>query len=155
MIYMARLISFKKENAGEVILTVLLVIYLIMGYNTPQPVAEIVDTLFGKLALSGIVIYLFLYCNSVLAVLSLFVAFDLIRRASSTQMGSNTAKQYQPSEQNRSAQFTAFNQFPYTLEQEVIKKMVPTFSPGNSLSNASFKPILGDLHSATHVGSDN
>ena len=150
---MARLISFKKENAGEVILAVLLVIYLIMGYDTPQPVAEVIDTLPGKLALLFFVVYMFLNCGSILAVLSLLVAFDLIRRSSSTQMGSTTAKKFQPSETNKSAQFTAFNQFPYTLEQEIVTKMVPTFSPGSSLSPPSFKHILENLHDASNLGS--
>lgn len=153
---MARLISLKKENAGEVILAVLLVIYLIMGYNTPQPVAELIDSLIGKILLFIIIAYMFLNCNAVLAVLFLFVTFDLIRRSSSSsQMTSTVAKKYQPSEKNKSAQFTALNQFPYTLEQEVITKMVPTFNPGNSLSTPSYKPILEDLHDASHLGSGN
>jgi hypothetical protein len=57
----------------------------------------------------------------------------------------------QPSEYNKFAQFTAFNQFPYTLEQEVIKQMVPTMTPGNSISKPSYKPILDDLHDASDI----
>ena len=49
---MSKLISFKKENTGQVLLAVLFVIYLIMGYQTPQPVADIINTVPGKLASS-------------------------------------------------------------------------------------------------------
>lgn len=146
---MSQLISIKKANTGEVILSVLFVIYLVMGYDTPQPVAEIIDTVFGKIVLFLIVAYMFLNCNSVVAILALFVVFDFIRRSSSSKMSIASAIKYQPSEENKSSQFTAFNQFPYTLEQEVIKKMVPTMTPGNSLSKPSYQPMLEDLHDAS------
>ena len=148
---MAQLISFKKANAGEVILSVLFVIYLIMGYDTPQPLAGFIDTLFGKIILFLVVVYMFLNCNSIVAILALLVIFDLIRRSSSSQMSISIATKYQPSEENKSAQFSAFNQFPYTLEQEVIKKMVPTMTPGSSLSKPSYKPVLENLHDASSV----
>jgi hypothetical protein len=149
---MAQLISFKKANTGEVILSVLFVIYLIMGYNTPEPLASFIDTLFGKIILFLVVVYMFLNCNSIVAILALLVIFDLIRRSSSSQM--SIATKYQPSEENKSAQFSAFNQFPYTLEQEVIKKMVPTMTPGSSLSKPSYKPVLENLYDASSVNAN-
>jgi len=151
---MAQLISFKKANTGEVILSVLFVIYLIMGYNTPEPLASFIDTLFGKIVLFLVVVYMFLNCNSIVAILALLVIFDLIRRSSSSQMSIYTAKKYQPSEENKSAQFSAFNQFPYTLEQEVIKKMVPTMTPGSSLSKPSYQPVLDNLYDASSINAN-
>jgi len=148
---MAQLISFKKANTGEVILSVLFVIYLIMGYDTPEQLASFIDTLFGKIILFLVVVYMFLNCNTIVAILALLVIFDLIRRSSSSQMSNFIATKYQPSEENKTEQFSAFNQFPYTLEQEVIKKMVPTMTPGNSLSKPSYKPILENLHDASSV----
>ena len=47
------------------------------------------------------------------------------------------------------SQFTAFNQFPYTLEQEVVAKMAPIVRSGSSLSSASYKPLLDNLHDAS------
>ena len=75
---------FKKENAGELVLAILFIIYLIMGYQTPEPVASMLDSLVGKIVMFVIVIYMFMNHNAVLAVLALFVAFDLIRRSSAT-----------------------------------------------------------------------
>ena len=69
---------FKKEHTGELILVILFIIYLIMGYKTPEPVAGLVDTLGGKIVIFIIVIYLFMHSNPILAVLSLFVAFEEI-----------------------------------------------------------------------------
>ena len=73
---------FKKEHMGELVLIILFIIYLIMGYKTPERVANLIDTLAGKIVIFVVVIYLFMNANPILAVLSLFVAFDLIRRSS-------------------------------------------------------------------------
>jgi len=141
---------FKKEKMGELILMILFVIYLIMGYKTPEPVANMIDTLVGKIAVLLMVLFLFLYTNPVLAVLSLFVAFDLIRR-SSMATGLDALKKYEPSEEKKTSQFTAYNQFPYTLEQEVVKKMAPIIQSGSSLKKASYQPLLENLHDAASL----
>ena len=141
---------FKKEHMGELILAILFIIYLIMGYKTPEPVANMVDTVVGKIVIVLIVIYMFMHNNPVLAILALFVAFDLIRR-SSVATGIDALKRYAPSEEKKSSQFSAFNQFPYTLEQEVVKKMAPIVQSGSSLSKASYMPILENLHDASTI----
>jgi hypothetical protein len=149
---------FKKENAGELILAILFIIYLIMGYKTPEPVAGMLDSLVGKIVMFVIVIYMFMNHHAVLAVLALFVAFDLIRRSSAATgdtMTINQLKQFAPSEKNKNSQFTAFNQFPYTLEQEVIKKMAPIVKPGSSISKASYKPLLEKLYDASPLDTSN
>jgi hypothetical protein len=91
---------------------------------------------------------MFLHSNPILAVLSLFVAFDLIRR-SSAATGISALQKYAPTEQKKMSQFNAYNQFPYTLEQEVVKKMAPIVQSGSSLSQASYKPLLDDTHDAS------
>ena len=139
---------FKKEHMGQLLLVILFIIYLIMGYRTPQPIAQAVDTLVGKIIIFIVVIYLFMNANPVLAVISLFVAFDLIRR-SSVATGSDALLRYTPCEEQKSSQFSAFNQFPYTLEQEVVKKMAPIVQSGVSLTKASYKPVLDNLYGAS------
>jgi len=145
---------FKKEHTSELILVILFIIYLIMGYKTPQPVAGLVDTLGGKIVIFIIVVYLFMYSNPILAVLSLFVAFDLIRR-SSIATGVDALIRYAPSEEKKNSQFTAFNQFPYTLEQEVVKKMAPIVQNSYQLKPPSYKPLLENLYDASPINSSN
>jgi hypothetical protein len=141
---------FKKEHRGELFLTVILIIYLILGAQTPEPVAFLINNVFGKIVIFMIVIYMFLRMNPILAVIFLFAAFELIRRTSSV-MYNNMVQTYVPSECNKSNQFTAFNQFPYTLEQEVVKKMAPIVQSGSVLNKASFKPLLDNLHDASPI----
>jgi hypothetical protein len=139
---------FKKEHMGEFILIVLMIIYLILGFKTPETIASIIDNVVGKVVIVLIVIYLFMHANPILAVVAALVAFDLMRRSNeSTGLGALSA--YAPSEQKKMSQFSAFNQFPYTLEQEVVSKMAPIVRSGSSLMPASYKPLLDNLHDAT------
>jgi hypothetical protein len=139
-----------KEHRSQLILTIILIIYLILGLQTPQPIAILVNNIVGKIVIFLIVIYMFLHMNPILAVISLVVAFDLIRRSSNT-VYNNLLQTYIPSEENKMGQFTAFNQFPYTLEQEVVKKMAPIVQSGSVLNKASYHPLLDNLHDASPV----
>jgi hypothetical protein len=65
--------------------------------------------------------------------------------------GIDALQRFAPSEQKKSSQFTAFNQFPYTLEQEVVAKMAPIMKSGSSLNQASYKPLLDNLYDASPV----
>jgi len=141
---------FKKENMGELALAILFIVYLILGFKTPDAIAGMVDSMIGKVVMFVVVIYLFLHANPLLAVLALFVAVDLVRRAS-VATGIDALKKFAPSEAKRSTQFTAYNQFPYTLEQEVVAKMAPMVSAGSSLTQASYKPMLDNLYDASPV----
>ena len=140
----------KKEHMGEFVLIILMIIYLVMGFRTPELVANIIDNIVGKVVIILIVIYLFMHANPILAVIAALVAFDLMRRSTDiTWLGALQA--YAPSEEKKMSQFTAFNQFPYTLEQEVVAKMAPIVRSGSSLSAASYKPVLDNLHDASTI----
>ena len=142
----------KKEHMGEFILIVLMIIYLILGFKTPEMIATMVDNVIGKVVIILIVIYLFMHANPILAVLAALVAFDLMRRSNdATGLGALSA--YAPSEKKKMSQFTAFNQFPYTLEQEVVAKMAPIVRSGSSLTPPSYKPLLDNLHDASPINS--
>jgi hypothetical protein len=143
---------FKKENIGQLLLVILFVIYLIMGYKTPEPVANMVDTIPGKIVVMIIALVLFVNVNPVLGILGLLVAYDLIRRSSVTT-GVDSLKRYLPTEEKKMSQFTAFNQFPYTLEQEVVKKMAPINHANEILEgpDASYKPILDNNRDAAYL----
>ena len=140
----------KKEHMGEFILIILMIIYLILGFKTPEMIATMVDNVIGKVVIILIVIYLFMYANPILAVLSALVAFDLMRRSNDTT-GLGALSAYAPSEKKKMSQFSAFNQFPYTLEQEVVSKMAPIVRSGTSLTSASYKPMLDNLHDASSL----
>lgn len=139
---------FKKQHIGQLVLVVVFIIYIIMGYETPEPVASLIDTMFGKVIVVVVSLSLFAYANPVLGVLGLYVAYDLLRR-STESTGSAALAAYMPSEAKKMNEFTAFNQFPYTLEQEIVKKMTPVNKSGFVENAATFKPLLDDYHDAS------
>ena len=140
----------KKEHMGEFILIILMIIYLVMGFRTPELVANMIDNIVGKVVIILVIIYLFMHANPILAVVAALVAFDLMRKSTATT-GLGALQAYAPSEEKKISQFSAFNQFPYTLEQEVVAKMAPIVRSGSSLSAASYKPLLDNLHDASRV----
>ena len=134
-----------KKYMGQHILTVLFVIYLILGLKTPQMMAQLVDTLPGKIIIIIIAISLFIYTNPILGVIGFFVAYDLIRR-SSIETGNYGINNYLPTEETKQAKLSSYNQYPYTLEQEMVKKMVPAVS--KDMSQASYEPMTNDTYDA-------
>ena len=142
---------FKKENMGQVTLCILFIIYLIMGYKTPESIAGAIDTSFGKIAVVVMALLLFAYANPVLGVLGFFVAFDLISKSSVTT-GTYALERYVPTEAKKQSNLTAMNQFPYTLEQEVVTKMAPIKQTADTQEPAKFSPILDNLYDAAPIG---
>ena len=94
---------------------------------------------------------LFSYTNPVLGVLGFYVAFDLIKR-SSESTGTYALQKYVPTEEKKSCNLTLYNQFPYTLEQEVVSKMAPINDYDENATVPPFSPILDDLHEAAPIG---
>mgnify|MGYP003335579827 CR=1 FL=1 len=92
----------------------------------------------------------FAYANPVVAILGLYVAYTILTR-SSNATGSAALERYMPSEEKKMSEFSAYNQFPYTLEQEMVAKMAPAKSSGFSLSQASYKPLMENLYDASPV----
>jgi hypothetical protein len=142
----------KKEKMGQVLLSVLFIIYLIMGYKTPTVLANMIDNFLGKLVVIVVVISLFSCCNPIVGVLGLIVAYELIRR-SEVRTGNYALRNYMPTEEKKASCLTAFNQFPYTLEQEMVSKMAPIQHTVSA--DAPYVPILDNNYDATPISSSN
>ena len=147
--------SLKKEDIGELMLGILILIFIIMGYKVPEPFDTIINSLFGKIAMFVLAIYIFMNANPLLAILLLFAIFNMSMSNNINSMGSNALQKYAPSEVSKASQFTAFNQFPYTLEQEIVKKMAPIIKPGISMTKPSYKPVLEETYYASPVTNAN
>ena len=142
----------KTQKTGEVLLTLLFIIYILMGYKTPDAVASLIDTIYGKIIVVVIAILLFSYTNPVLGILGFYIAFDLIKR-SSESTGTYALQKYVPTEEKKECELNLYNQFPYTLEQEIVKKMAPLNSTDvPSDEQFSFGPVLDNLHEAAPIG---
>lgn len=138
---------FTKKHMPELLLSGLFVIYLVMGYKMPEGVATMIDSTVGKIVVVLVALMLFAYSNPVLGVLALLVAYQMIKRAS-IKTGMAGLEEYYPTEEKKWTPFTPAHQFPYTLEQEVVKKMT-TQKFNTEYVKAPFRPVLEDTHDAS------
>ena len=140
---------FDKKNMPQLVLSVLFVIYLVMGYKMPDGVAGLIDSTVGKIVIGLIALMLFAYSNPILGVLALLVAYQMIRSASIKTVIAGL-EEYYPTEQKKWSPFTPAHQFPYTLEQEVVKNMT-TQKFNTEYVKAPFRPTLVDTHDASPI----
>ena len=134
---------FKKENMAETILIGLFIIFLVMGKSLPRELGELINTPIGTIAVIIVSLSLFAYSNPILAILGVFVAFEMLRRSGATSMFAPTT------ESKKWDSVKNVNTVQYTLEQEVIKNMAPIVGkPSMGLESSSFAPIMDNTHDA-------
>lgn len=142
---MAFLSNVKLKN-GEAILGIAFIVYLVLGLDIPEPAANIIDTVPGKIAMFAGVVYLFMNTHAALACLALLVAFDVVRRASNAT-GHDALYRFSPSEKKKAEHIASYNHTPYTLEQEMVDKM-KIKKVGRSIVSPEYNPVKGDTHGA-------
>lgn len=139
----------EKRNMPQLVLVILFIIYLIMGYKMPDGVANMIDSTMGKVIVAVVTLLLFAYSNPILGVLGVMVAYHLVKSASE-KTGMAAMEQFYPTEEKKWSPFTPAHQFPYTLEQEVVKKMASQKFNDNYVK-APYSPMLDDNYDAAPV----
>ena len=136
--------SVMKSN-HHLVLTILLCVFIVFDIQVPNALANMVDNPIGKVVVAALALCL-LSMNTLLGVIGLVAAYVLIQRSANTT-GTQAEKDYLPSEAKKNAVMSSMNQFPMTVEEEVIAKMLPMNNQVD-LSQPEFKPVLGDTHNA-------
>jgi hypothetical protein len=139
----------EKRNMSQLLLVLLFIFYLVMGLKMPDQLANIIDSPAGKIVVALIALLLFGYSNPILGVLGILVAYHLIK-SSSDKTGMSALEQFYPTEEKKWSPFTAIHQFPYTLEQEVVKDMASQKFNANFVK-APYRPMLDDTHDASAI----
>ena len=139
-------LAFKSCRKHELLLSVLMVIYIVLNVPTPSIIAPYVDMPLGNIVVVLIALSFFTHSHPVVGVLGLFSAYILIRR-SSAATGSYAVEAYVPSERRKSDELSAFNQFPVTLEEQVVALRAPLADTEIGSATASFYPNQMDLTS--------
>ena len=109
-----------------------------------------IDSPVGMASIFGITVYLFLYANPILAILYVFVAYEMLRRSSNIT-GRTDLVRYTPSQIKKDAQMKAMNPIKKTtLEEEVVGQMAPIGQSDLSVyTSTSFKPMAEKIGSAS------
>ena len=148
---------FKKLLTGmkqhEVLLLILLVTYILFDIKTP---ANLSRTISENVLAQGFVyllaLSLFRYSKPVIGVLGLVAAYELVQR-SKRRSGRKAIQKYLPSQDKMNLALNAFNQFPPTLEEEVVATMAPIVRNG-PMGASSFVPILDNIGFSAPVDYD-
>ena len=139
----------QKRNIAQLALVVLFVIYLVIDYRMPDSIAYLVDTNVGKIVVVLSALSLFAYSNPILGILGVYVAYILIQR-STMATGTAGLDVYTDTERKKWSPLSANNQFPYTLEQEVVKKMT-NLKFNDTPTPASYKAFLDETYDAAPI----
>jgi len=138
--------QIKIEKREHLILSILLIIYILLEVQLPAFLSGAVDTIYGKIVLYVLAINIFANVNKVAGVLAFIAAYTMIKRAS-IKTGSFAIQEYLPSEERKVMDFSKFNDYPYTLEEEEVARMAPVVRNETSVGS-DYKPILAGLHDA-------
>jgi hypothetical protein len=140
-----------KINASslEVILFVIFVLYIVFQPRTPPVLAGLIDTPVGTGIVLTFAVYLLLYSHPVLGVLSVFVAYELLRRSSTAIQYIPTMLAQQKEQPKVDAKVKSFNPpSERTLEEDVVAQMAP-IDVSSDYVETGFKPVSNDLHGAS------
>jgi hypothetical protein len=141
--------SFNKIMNGQTLLFILFVIYIIFNVQTPDPLANIIDSTLGYVIIIALFAFMAVNLHPIVTLVGIFAIYLLFKR-SSIATGSMAMTKFLPTESLKSQHLSAFNQFPVTLEEEVVQIMAP-LQAGPAMGPKSFSPVLNDLHDASLV----
>lgn len=136
----------------EISVIVLMVLYVIFQVDTPELIASMIDSPIGMLTIFMVVLFLFYYANPIVAILFVFVAYELIRRTSYVT-ARDAIIEHTPSQRNKDIQMKVMNPVKSTtLEEEMVSKMAPVGrSEMAQILDTKFKPVAPKLEGASKL----
>lgn len=141
---MKNLLKMLPSNPSYLVLSLLMVVFIVMEVTPPSNICMLVDTIVGKAVVIMVALGLF-SLDTLMGIVGIVAAYIFIMRCSKKE----EVRTFSPSEMKKSKHLSAMNQFPMTVEEEVIDKMLPRTNP--DLQSPDYKPTLNNLHNATKL----
>ena len=134
----------------ETAVIVMLISYLALPIQLPDMFANMVDSPMGTIGIFILSVYLFFNANPLIAVLFVFVAYEMFRR-SSNATGKAAMIKYTPTQARKDEKMKKMNPVKTTsLEEEVVNEMAPVGKSDISVFTAStYKPVADNVGSAS------
>ena len=139
----------KKSNQHQLILLVVFILYILLNVQTPNMLATLIDNIYGNVVVVLMALAVLTHMNPIVGVVALYAAYELIQRSSVTT-GSAAIRRYLPTEIKKGKHFSAFNQFPVTLEEEVVKQMAPLVETSGP-NHLHYKPVANETYNAVDL----
>ena len=139
--------DLKSISPLEILLFVLFVVYIVFSIPTPFFLIPLLDSPLGLAIVIITTLYLFLYTTPILGILSIFVAYEMLRRSSKVT-GNTPIMKYTPTQVKKDKYMKEMNPpiHVLTLEEEIVKEMAPLGkSDPSTYIDTSYKPIADKL----------
>jgi len=143
---MTDLFKIMKKDTHHYVLAALLIVFIVSDVKVPGVIGELVDTMLGKIVVVMVALSLF-GAHPVVGAIGLVAAYQLILRS----QGQQSMAVYVPSEAKKSRVLTAMNQFPTTIEEQVIANQIPYVFKLTAPGNMPYKGVQDKLHGAAKV----
>lgn len=142
--------NFKQMEQTEIVLAVLFIFYIVLPIETPDMISKLIDGPIGMIGLFGLAVYLFFNVNPIIAVLFVFVAYELLCRASKST-GKEVIMKHTPSQLKKDEKMKKMNPVKKeTLEEEIVDIMAPVGkSEMLSYVTSSFSPVAEEVNGAS------
>jgi hypothetical protein len=144
---------FSKFSPVDIVLLIVFIVYLVFPVSTPLWLVPYIDSPMGLVAIFFAALALFLYTSPILAVVFLFVAYELLRRnhynaphsqiPSGTQYMANRIPASTPTQDQKNQELRDMNPAQQkSLEEEVVAQKAPIVGAGSSIVvSQSFLPV--------------
>ena len=144
-----KMINVNNMVGGQFVLLIVFIIYIVCNVPTPEPIASLIDSTFGYVVIIALFALMAVNLNPIITLVGVFAIYLLFKR-SSISSGSLAMTKFLPSENVKGQYLNAFNQFPVTLEEEVVQQMAP-LQEGPAMGPKTFTPVMDNLHDATFL----
>jgi hypothetical protein len=140
--------NVKILKQHEMVLGGLFVFFILFDIPIPNLLAEGINSITGNIIVLVCALYLFVHVHPAVGILGLYTAYELIHRSNPglSPIPNNTTL-----ETRKDFDKLAANQFPVTLEEEVVKQRVPEVNTSTHTSGASYKPVLEDSYQSAFI----
>ena len=139
----------KEKNHHQLALAILFVLYISFNIQTPHILAKSVTSMVGMVVVAAVTIALLAYSNPIVGLLSIPVAYLLIERSNQQMKNTSSVSTMAKKEMEKmDSFFKVENQFPKTLEEEIVEKRTNHKSSVDVMPS-SYKPLLSELPGST------
>lgn len=148
------MVNFLKElihekNHHQLALAIIFLIYIFVNVKMPHVVAEGISSMFGTATVALVALGLLLTSNPLVGILGIIVAYLLIERSNQQMKNTTSISTVMKKEMEKmDSFFNVENQFPKTLEEEIVEKRTLHKSKPDIIS-PSYKPLLSELPGST------
>jgi len=138
----------KMLKQHEMLLGGLFIFFIVFDIPVPKALGDAINSLLGNVVVLVCALYLFVHVHPVIGILGLYTAYELMRRSNP---GLSPISNYAQLENRKDFDKLAENQFPVTLEEEVVKQRVPEVNTSIYTGRASYKPVLEDTYQSSFI----